>query len=87
MKLLPIIIALMLCGCRDEANNELKTRNWLKQAEYPVCAILWEEKESIPHTLRLYTLIDANGELYMTGSTRFIFPDTIRKVRVEEIDD
>lgn len=71
MKKLLIILSLGLIGC----GNETPAIEWVKEAKKP---IICDYTGSNALGFSIYTLIDADGNMYVTGYVTMSFPDTIK---------
>lgn len=64
----------LLFGCE---NKTTEVTTWISNHEKPIiCRSLGANMFNNNN----YTLIDANGEIYLTGETSLVLPDTIKKI-------
>lgn len=66
MKYLFIVLVLLICSCTQQNNNA--TIKWIKDAKHPIKVIYAGGNLSGDN---LYTLIDANSNIYSTGMVEF----------------
>jgi hypothetical protein len=74
MKKLSILVALFLLGC-TRWNDEAAIK-WIKQAPKPIIC-----RQGVINGMNYdveYTLIDASGDIYVTGFTTLRLPDTLK---------
>lgn len=68
-----ILIAALAISC-SKGENEQKTSEWVKNSPKPI-QCLWTTGDGFGNSH--YTLINANGEIYVTGSVKMRLPKTI----------
>lgn len=74
MKKAIIILSIGLLGC----NNSDKAIEWVNNAPKPIVCD-HTGSNAIGHSI--YTLIDADGNIYVTGLVMMSFPDTINATK------
>jgi hypothetical protein len=68
-----IVIAFLTIGCYQA--NEADTTIWVKTAKKPIiCKLAGRNTDGFV----IYTLIDADGNIYSTGLVTFNLPDTLK---------
>jgi hypothetical protein len=71
--ILLLLICFSMIGCSSADNNG--TTDWILKAHKPIICRSEIRGES---GYRYWTLIDADGKVYASGSTTLLLPDTIK---------
>jgi len=73
-KLIILLLLLVLTSCSNI--NEDNTKKWIENAQKPILCRQYGTTNGFNQVL--YTLIDADGNVYSTGRIYFNLPDTLK---------
>lgn len=70
-----LLLCLIVAGC--EKDNTTETIQWIENAPKPVH--VYHQGMSMWSSRMVYTLVDAQGNVYYTGEVMLFLPDYIRE--------
>ena len=76
--LLSLTLTTLLMSCLDASDhkNNKKANDWIQTHKHPIICIFTGTKSNNGHIL--WTLISKDGQVYATGPTELLLPDTIK---------